>query len=337
MLIATPNLCLDITVRLPKLVPGAVVRATATDTSAGGKGVNVARAAASLGAPVLLAGFLAAGDGDRLTFLLAGEGLALRAVDVPGVTRVASILLEDDGRVTVINGRGPEIDDGQWTAFQNLVADTVIGADLLVCSGSLSPGLPVEAYRVLTEIAHQAGVPVIVDAAPEVLRHALKARPDLVCPNLSEAEGLLFGRSDEIVDERGDDIPARAVRAARALHQAGAVRAVVTAGGSGAGLATADGTWWLAAPSISVVNPVGAGDSFAAGAGFALVSGASDLDVVRRGMAAASASCEMPTAGRLLSARAQELFRLVVAVPAELTEKIDGATTSGEFDSGAGE
>lgn len=336
MLIATPNLCLDITVRLPKLIPGSVARATATDTSAGGKGVNVARAAASLGAPVLLAGFLAADDGNRLTFLLAGEGLALRAVDVPGVTRVASILLEDDGRVTVINGRGPEVDDDQWTAFQHLVADSVMGVELLVCSGSLPPGLPVEAYRVLTEIAHRAGVPVIVDAAPDVLRHALPARPDLVSPNLSEAEGLLFGRTDEIVDERGDDIPARAVRAAQALHEAGAVRAVVTAGGSGAGLATADGAWWLAAPSVSVVNPVGAGDSFVAGAGFALMSGASDLDVVRRGMAAASASCEMPTAGRLVFARAQELFRLVIAVPAEMTGKVHGGTAAGEFDTRSG-
>src|ERR1700712_5782570 len=114
MLIATPNLCLDITVSVPRLRPGTVTRATATDTSAGGKGVNVARAALALGGRPVLAGFLPTGDGHRLEELLQADGLALRPVAVDGVLRVASILLESNGRVTVINGRGPEVDIEHW-------------------------------------------------------------------------------------------------------------------------------------------------------------------------------------------------------------------------------
>ncbi len=316
MLIATPNLCLDITIRLPRLVPGAIARATATDISAGGKGVNVARAGALIGAAPVLTGFLPIEDGARLADLLAVEGIAFRPVDVAGVLRVASILLEDNGRVTVVNGRGPAIEGDQWHAFKALIAAAAVDAGVLICSGSLPPGLPRDAYRKLVDIGHHAGVPVIVDAAPDVLHAALTARPDLVSPNLAEAEGLLFGRSDELVDEQSVDIRRRAVSAATALHRSGAARAVVTAGSAGAALSSDAGTWWLAAPRVEVVNPIGAGDCFVAGAGIAMVAGAHDVDIVRRGMASASASCETATAGRLDPDRAAELFDVIAAEPA---------------------
>lgn len=313
MLIAAPNLCLDITVTLPRLVPGAVTRATATDTSAGGKGVNAARAAIALGATPTLAGFLPTQDGHHFVELLEPEGVALRRVAVGGVLRVASILVEHDGRVSVINGRGPEVDAAGWQSFTELVARSAVGSGVLLCSGSLPPGVPVDGYAQLVEIGHRAGIPVVVDAAPEVLQAALGSHPDLVSPNLSEAEGLLFGRVDEQVDEVGADIAERAIRAAAGLHAAGAIRAVVTAGSAGAALSTAHGIWWLPAAPVALVNPVGAGDCFAAGAALALVAGAEDVDVVRRGMAVASASCETATAGRVDPARATALFDQITA------------------------
>lgn len=311
MLIATPNLCLDITVRVPRLELGTVARSTDTDTSAGGKGVNVARAATVLGAAPVLTGFLPTTDGNRFEQLLAAERTSLRALPVPGVLRISTILLEDDGRVTVVNGRGPEIDAAHWQAFLDQFATLVPASGVLVCSGSLPPGVPLDGYRQLTEIGRHAGVPVVVDAAPQVLQQALTAQPDLVSPNLSEAEGLLLGTSDERVHEQGADIPSRAVRASLQLHRSGARRAVVTAGAAGAALTTGDGSWWLPAPRVNVVNPIGAGDCFAAGAALALLAGAADPDVVRRGMAAASASCETPTAGRLDAARAAVLFERI--------------------------
>ena len=311
MLIATPNLCLDITVRTARLELGTVARATDTDTSAGGKGVNVARAATVLGAAPMLTGFLPRADGHRFEQLLAGERTSFRPLAVDGVLRVSTILLEDDGRVTVVNGRGPEIDAADWQAFLTQLTALVPGSGVLVCSGSLPPGVPVDGYRQLAEISQRAGVPVVVDAAPQVLEQALAAQPDLVSPNLSEAEGLLLGRSDEQVHEQGTDSAVRAVRASRLLHRRGARRAVVTAGAAGAALTTAAGSWWLPAPRVNVVNPIGAGDCFAAGAALALLAGAADPDVVRRGMAVASASCETATAGRLDAARAAVLFERI--------------------------
>jgi 1-phosphofructokinase family hexose kinase len=309
VLIVTPNPCFDITVRLAALVPGTVSRATSTLTTAGGKGVNVARAARALGdKAVRFAGFLAAEDGRRYAELLTSEGTELLPIGVPGITRIATIMLENSGRATVINGRGPDIDAVSWERLRDLVTESLRPGDVLVCSGSLPPGVPLDAYGQLTRLAADAGCHAVVDAAPTVLAAALPAGPDLVSPNLAEAEGLLFGRSDEQVDEIGDDIPERAIAAARELHAAGAELAVVTAGAAGAGFADAAGGGWIPSPRVTVANPIGAGDAFAAGAALALGRGLVGADVVRHGMASASASCEQELAGHLDPARSAQLL-----------------------------
>lgn len=310
MLVVTPNLCFDVTVRLPALVPGAVLRATDTTTSAGGKGVNVVRSSRATGtAGTRLVGFVPRTDGDRLAQLLQREGTELLGADADGEVRVATIFLEQDGRTTVINGRGPQITAEQWQALVDTVAAALQPGEVLVCSGSLPPGVATDGYGQLVALAHAHGCRAVVDAAPAPLAAALSHRPDLISPNLSEAEGLLDGTTSEQVDETGDDIPARAVRAAVELHRRGAVRAVVTAGSSGAALATDDGSWWFTSPRAVVVSPIGAGDSFVGGAGPLLQSRDSidDVALVVRGMATASASCEQELAGGVDPARVTEL------------------------------
>lgn len=327
VLVVTPNLTFDVTVRLPALVPGAVLRATGTDTTGGGKGVNVVRSSTARGTRgTRLLGFLPEDDGDRLTALLAGESIDLIGVPAPGAVRVCTIFLEDDGRTTVVNGRGPQISADQWRRFVDTVDRSLLAGEVLVCSGSLPPGVPVDGYAQLVEVAHAKGSPAVIDAAPAALAEVLPKRPDLVCPNLSEAEGLLFGRSDEQVHETGDDIVHRALHAAEELRQLGAGRAVVTAGSAGAALVTQDGSWWLTAPQVEVVSPIGAGDSFVGGAAPALAAGATDLNIVIRGMATASASVEQQLAGGVDPDRADALGSLIAVRP--VTVDLATATAS---------
>ena len=326
MLVITPNLTFDVTVALADLVPGTVSRADSTLTSAGGKGVNVVRAATALGGTdIRLLGFLPEDDGDRLADYLAGEQIEFIGVSLPGAVRVATVILEHSGRVSVINGPGPQVPAERWTALTDRIADALKPGEVIVCSGSLPPGTPTDGYAQIAALAHLHGCPVIVDAAPAPLRAALTQHPDLVSPNLSEAEAMLFGRTDEVVDEVGPDVPARALTAARALHEAGAVRAVVTAGGSGAALCTIDGGWWLPAQPVHVVSPIGAGDSFAGAAALVLAAGEPAVDVVRAGMAGGSASCETAVAGRLDPVRAAAIRAAIVPVPASELSRVDAA------------
>lgn len=132
---------------------------------------------------------------------------------------------------------------------------------------------------------------------PTILDAALGSEPDFVSPNVGEAEALLRGRTDEHVEESGDDLSERCVEASRALHGRGALRVVVTAGSHGAALTTSRGSWWIGAPRVPVANPIGAGDSFLAGTADAVLKGHDDITAVRHGMAVAAAAVQNETSG----------------------------------------
>jgi 1-phosphofructokinase family hexose kinase len=308
VLIAGPNLTIDRTSTLPALRPGEVLRVADVEVTPGGKGLNVARAARALGARAMLVGFLPGRTGRAAGELIADEGVSLAGVTVAGEIRSTAIILEDGGRATVINEPGPEIDDDDWMAFE-----AAVGADLdrhrvLVCSGSVPPGSPEDAYARLVVRAHREGVPVIVDATGPILKAALEVLPDLVTPNLGEAESLLHGRADEAVDAAPDAQP-RAEAAALELVRAGAAAAIVTAAAAGAALAVGDDVTWLPAPRIErVANPIGAGDALTAAVAAALEDGLDLIEAARRGVAAGAASVEAPRAGELDPLRVTELL-----------------------------
>ncbi len=236
------------------------------------------------------------------------EGLTLVAVDVPGELRSATIVLEDSGRATVLNEPGAE----RTAADRDRLIEAADGElasgrhRALACSGSLPPGLPDDAYARLVDLGRERGSAVVVDAAREALAAALVAGPDLVTPNLEEAEGLATGRVVEQVAHDPADhetVPDRALAAAATLLERGARRALVTAGEHGA--AYADGTGrgrWLSAPQVRAANPIGAGDALVGGVLSALESGDATTDwegAVRHGLAVASAAVEHPVAGRV--------------------------------------
>jgi 1-phosphofructokinase family hexose kinase len=314
MLIAGPNLTIDRTGTIAELRPGDVLRFERVVVTPGGKGLNVARAARALGADALLVGFVPSETGRVGAAMIEREGIALRAVPCGGELRSTSIVIEHGGRTTVLNEPGPEIGNAEWEALEAALAESLGAHGVLVCSGSLPPGSPGDAYARLAALAAGAGVPCVVDAAGPVLARALAARPAVVCPNLAEAEQVLgAGASPQPVQTAADARP-RALVAAAALVARGARGALVTADAAGAALAIADGpSHWLPAPRIANVrNPIGAGDVLASGLAAALERGEPPLEAARRGVAAAAASVESPTAGELEPARAAALLAAVV-------------------------
>ncbi len=318
MLVVTPNTCIDVTTWLATLLPGSVSRATRTEVTAGGKGVNVCRTLRALGDRPRLIGLTPASD-PRLADLLAAEGCDFVPVHHRGQSRLALILLEDAGRVTVVNGRGPEPDEWDRDELLATITQQVhrTAPAAVLCSGSLPPDVPPTLYADVVRAAHARGVPAYVDAAPAVLAATLPSGPDLVSPNVGEVEALLLGRADEHVEEEGDDLADRCTTAARELHARGARRAVVTAGSHGAALSTAEGTWWIDAVRVPVANPIGAGDSFLAGTAHALAGGARDVDAVRHGMAVAAAAVQHERGGMLDATLVDGLLqRLAQGVPA---------------------
>jgi 1-phosphofructokinase family hexose kinase len=314
VLIATPNLCLDRTVRVAEVVAGSVLRARDVEVTAGGKGVNVARVLRAFGRTATLVGLAADNDRERLLSLLTGEGADVVGVPMPGDVRMAVIMLEErTRRTTVLNEPGSVIDRGTWERYRQAVVELLPGQELLVCNGSLPPGAPVGGYGELVEAARAAGVAAIVDTAPPALRAALPSGPDLVTPNLEEAEAAISGDSGHVLHSTGPDLAERAEAAARTLVALGARRAAVTAGELGVALAQGSSVTWVPTVPIEVVSAVGAGDSFVAGLAIGLLDGADWFGAATRGVATATASCEQVRAGGVDPDRVEELLAKIEA------------------------
>jgi 1-phosphofructokinase family hexose kinase len=309
LLVATPNIAVDRTVRLPELRPGSVLRPRRAVVTAGGKGLNVGRVSAAFGHRSTLVGFQPEDDAATVARLFAAEPVAFVGVAVPGDVRVATIYLEDSGRVTVLNEPGPRVTAGAWTRYEEAVAaELATGRHrTLVCSGSLPPGVPDDGYGRLTRLGHAAGVRVVVDASRAALAGALDAGPDVVTPNLAEADGVLAGHEVESVHEDDPGVPDRAAAAVRELCRRGARTAAVTAGAAGTAYGDAGDVAWIPTVPVEVVNPIGAGDSFVGGLVEAYEEGRAGVDAVVFAVATATASVERELAGGVDPARAREL------------------------------
>jgi 1-phosphofructokinase family hexose kinase len=299
VLICGPNLTTDRTVTIEELRPGEVLRfATATITP-GGKGVNVARVSHAMGFPAVLVAMVPGRTGRAVVELLGDEGLDVVPVQTSGEVRAATIILEDGGRVTVLNEPGPAVADEDWDAYERAVEANLSDNGFLVSIGSLPPGAPPDACARLVRLARSHDVRTLVDATGDQLAAALEAGPDLVTPNLAEAEGMLLGTETMPVEDGSSDVRPRALKAAAELVARGARTAAVSAGAAGIAVASGSERRWVDAARVKVRNPIGAGDSLVAGMVGSLEQG-DDLDrAVRFGVAAAAASVETIVAGSI--------------------------------------
>jgi len=278
----TPNPSVDRTLELDRVRRGEVLRATATRTDAGGKGVNVTRALIANGISSLAVLPLGGADGRLLRALLEDGGIPHRAVPIRATTRSNVTLSEPSGAVTKINAPGDALEPVELDALIDATVRSLPGATWLVGCGSLPDGAPADLYATLTERAHAAGVAVAIDSSGAPLAAALEAGPDLIKPNLVELVELVARPLDTI-----DDI----VAAAQQVRARGAGAVLVSLGARGAVLVDA-GTPHLAAPPRVVArSDVGAGDTLLAGF---LAAGGTGADALRSAVAWGAAAVALP-------------------------------------------
>jgi 1-phosphofructokinase len=316
LLILGVNLGVDRTLRLEQLLPGYVQRPRSAEATAGGKAVNICRASRAYGVRPRLVANLPGRIGELVGDMLAAEGHDVRRVATAGEARSQIIIIEDDSRITVLNEPGPVLSQADLASLLGALLEELPGHRVVAASGSLPPGAPDDVYGRVVELARAAGALSVVDAARAALRACLPFEPDVVTPNLAEASAALLGRSDEAVEADGVNPRVAALDAARGLRAAGARSALVTVGRHGVAGAAADGCFWVAAPSVRGVNPVGAGDSFVAGLAVALERGDGLREATIAAVATGSASVAHPLAGGVDPLLVAELHPALVLEPA---------------------
>ena len=304
LLFVAANPSIDRLYEVDRLSVGRIHRPPAVVAVPGGKGLNAARAAATLGGSVTATGIVGGRAGDWLLERLAELLIDARMVPTRAETRTCiSILDQSTGALTEIYEAGLPIEADTWEALEAIVRDELARADVaaIALSGSLPPGAPPDGYGRLAQIAAAAPrpVPVLADTYGPALAAVLAERPILVKLNATEA-----GQATGIAVRD----PASAAEAGRILRATGAASAVVTLGTDGAVVATADDCLRLAPPAIRGSYPVGSGDAFLGGVAVAFARGDAVVEAARLGLAAGAANALVPGAGMLDPAVAARLL-----------------------------
>jgi ribokinase len=267
---------MDLVLRCERLpLPGETVHGSSFQRWPGGKGANQAVAAARLGAPVRFIGCV----GDDDFGLEASAALRAEGVDITGLstltgatTGVAMITVDAAGRNAIVLSGGAN--DAVSARQVDAAADTVRSAALLVCQLEV----PLAAVERAVALAHEAGVPVLLNPAPAAaLPASLLQRVSLLVPNESEAAWL----------EPRCTSPGAAAQQLRAL---GPATVVVTLGERGVQGADDTGTWSEPAVQVTPHDTTGAGDTFVGALAVALTEGRALRDAVRFAQQAAALS-----------------------------------------------
>lgn len=301
----TPNPAIDLSTSVERLVPSRKLRCAAQQRDPGGGGINVARVVKRFGGDVE-AIFPAGGfTGRLLRSLLDREQIPSRVVQSDAETR------EDFSVTEAATGQqfrfvlpGLPLVEGEWRGLLEILGGTEPAPKIVVGSGSLPPGVPVDFYAQAAAVAQRIGAEFFLDTSGAPLAAALAHGVTLIKPNLREMQELA-GRP--LADDNDY------VAAARQQIEAGKVEIVaLSLGHLGALLVTKDEALRSPALPVDQVSTVGAGDSFLGAIAFSLTQGASIEDAFRRALASGSASLTMHGTELCRPADVERLSREVV-------------------------
>ena len=294
------------TMQFASVSPGGVNRATAVTEYGSGKSLNVARVVKTLGHPVVAIAPLGGDRGAKVRRSMAEAGIELEVLSVEPETRLCTTVIDEaaEQATELVEEHAPlppEVGD----RLLELLARRLPGARMLVASGSLAAGLPVDFYAKTVRLAREAGVPTLLDASGDPLRAAMAERPEIVKINRSElgaALGVPVGSLPEL---------SAAMAQFKRLHDRWLV---VTDGPNGSYVTEGDipgPVQHLSAPQVRPVSPIGSGDAFAAGLAAALAEGIDMWHALRWGAACGAANALTPHAGHLEASKVAELLEHV--------------------------
>lgn len=282
----TLNPSLDKSITVPQLVPEKKLRCSSSEVDPGGGGVNVSRALHKLGLNSL-AVFLSGGyTGKKLEELLMNEEVDIIALPIKEATRENFIVFDEEKRLQYRFGmEGAAVTDTEWKAVLNYVSEQT-EVSYIVASGSLPPGVPMNFFGQLAALAKKINAKLIVDTSGEALEFAAKEGLYMLKPNLNELSSLI-GKTNLAETE--------IVSAARTVINSGGCEImVVSLGGDGALLVTAEDQYKVKPPKVTVMSTVGAGDSMVGGILYALSKGCTYKEILMYGVAAGTAATLHP-------------------------------------------
>lgn len=276
-------------VRCERLVPGEVVRVKKGPGAAAGKGFNCAQAMVELGESVVLVSGVGT-DAEAWRQECTAHRIELREFPLEGSIRLATTVLESDGRVTEIVEEGPAAATGAQSELERLLAQHPGDWPVAIC-GTFPDGL--DLVGLAAGLAHRQGM-VLVDSMPlaRQLLHQPVDCPGLVLKlNFAEWKAIIqHWTLDGVLSE--------------ARHRLGKVRLVLTAGAEGSCAEDEQGKRCHFPVGKLVdgaqIHPIGAGDAFSAGILVGTLRGFPFFQSCSFGSLVAQVSCRHPLPSRVV-------------------------------------
>jgi len=299
----TLNPTIDRTMLFARLEVGALNRAERSHTDLSGKGVNVSIALRRFGLESTLWGFVAGTYGRLLVSGLESQGYRCAFDTVQGETRSnVTVIDQASGVTTKLNEPGPTINEADLVALEERMATVLQADDLVVMSGSLPPGAPVDTYARLIAVIQAQDAIAALDTSGPALEAGCRARPDWIKPNDVEAEALTGSALN-------DDTSIR--RALEAMHRLGPKRILLSLGARGAILSMDDHAWWATPPVIQEVSAIAAGDASFTGCLWASQQGLPGDCIARWAVAAGTATAMVDGSAVATREQMEQVYRQV--------------------------
>lgn len=308
----TLNAAMDRTLLVPNFQLGHRHRASSGHASAGGKGINVARALKRLGVPVVCTGLAGGRTGTLIVEDLTHAGILNDFVRIRGESRTSTVVLDPTSNThTEIYEWGPEIADDELDMLREKLSYLSQGADFIVFAGSLPRRVDPEIYGELIREANRRHILTVLDTEGEPLRLGVEAEPYLVSPNQREAESLVGHEftDDEELAAALDEIEALGARNVLVTVETGCY-ALVHEDRSEVRLRAT-------VPRLESLSDVGSGDTLLAGFIASRLGGRSVEEAVRSAVASGAASVLEPGPGRFDPREMGRITSLVTVAPLE--------------------
>lgn len=265
--------------------PGETIRGDSFVTALGGKGFNQAVAAARAGASTQMLGRLGTDEfGDQFIAALIAENISILGVerDATNGTGVGLPVVETGGENSIIIV--PRSNDGADELFVQRNAQQIKDAQILL----LQLELPLAGAVAAAKIAKAAGVRVVLNPAPAAQVDQFTGLIDVIVPNEIEF-ATLAGESGTMVE-----------RAIELRTRMKCSDLVITLGSKGVYVLDGDQLVEIAAPVVTAIDTIGAGDTFCGYLAARLALGDSVIKAAQ--IAVKAASISVTRSGGALSA-----------------------------------
>ena len=269
--------CIDKSTSVQELLPERKLHCALPKLEPGGGGINVARAIKKLGGEASAIYPAGGYTGKFLSHLVEKEGLTSVVIHTKNETRENITVFENTtGKQYRLGMPSCEMFQNEWEEILAKVSASN-GVEYIIASGSLPPGVPMDIFGQLAKIAKSKHAKFIVDTSGEPLKHATEVGVFLIKPNLEEL-AFLSGKK-ELQSNEIKNIAKEMIASGKCEN------IVVSMGGKGALLFTANAAFSFTPPKVTVKSTVGAGDSMVGGILFAISNGKSMQEAVQYGVA----------------------------------------------------